>query len=376
MKRFLTRSAVLAGVSALALSAQGLAFASVAPTPDDTAAVSGGGVYALAHADGLTYVGGTFTKMGGKPRARVAAVRADGTVDPSFLPSTDGKVDALAVSSDGTTVFLGGTFTTVDGVPRANLAAVDAVTGQLLPDWSADTTGTSPDVKALTVVGDRLYVGGRFSGIDGTGRRKLVALDAATGDLVSAFRPQPNGTINEVKVSPDGSIVYAGGGFSTIGGQSRFTAGAVYADTGLATPFAPAVDGGNVVTAGLTPDGSTFFASTDNNTVFGFDTRLATAPPKWSTKMSGNTQAMACSDTELYIGGHFASNITQKLKRNFFASLNPATGLVTSWDPQATGGKMGVWALLIEGDHLHAGGVFSYFGTDPQRGYARFTGTP
>ncbi len=364
-----------ATVSALALvvAMPLMAYASVSSAPDSTAKVAGG-VFALAQAGDLTIVGGKFGKVGGKPRSNVAAIGVDGKVDPNFLPATDGKVDALAVSSDGSTVYIGGRFTTVNGVPRANLAAVDSSTGALIESWRADTGGLKPDVKALTVFGDRLYVGGAFGSIDGTGLGRLVALDTA-GDVDRTFSARANRTVQEVKVSPDGSIVYAGGAFTKLGGQPRFTAGSVFASTGAATSFVPTVDGGNVVTIGLSPDGSLFFASTDNNTVFAFQPGVSNSP-KWLVKMSGNTQAMAVSDTEIYMGGHFSQVITTKTKRAYFASLNTADGSVTSWDPQATGGKMGVWALLIDGSHLHAGGVFSQFNGVSQRGYARFTGSP
>lgn len=362
-------TAALVLVVAMPLTAQ----ASVSSTPEPTAAVAGG-VYALAQVGDLTIVGGKFGKVGGKVRSNVAAIGVDGKVDPTFLPATDGKVDALAVSSDGSTVYIGGAFTTVNGVPRANLAAVDSSTGALIESWRADTGGLNPSVKALTVFGDRLYVGGSFGSIDGTGLKRLVALDAA-GNVDRSFSARANRTVREVKVSPDGSIVYAGGAFTKLGGQSRFTAGSVDASTGNATSFVPAVDGGNVVTIGLSPDGSLFFASTDNNTVFAFQPGVSNSP-KWLVKMSGNTQAMAVSDTEIYMGGHFSQVITTKTKRAYFASLNTADGSVTSWNPQATGGKMGVWALLIDGTQLHAGGVFAQFNGVSQRGYARFTGSP
>ena len=226
--------------------------------------------------------------------------------------------------------------------------------------------------------GDRLYVGGSFGGsfggIGGTGLKRLVALDLA-GDVDRSFSARPNRTVQEVKVSPDGSIVYAGGAFTKLGGQPRFTAGSVFASTGNATSFVPQVDGGNVVTIGLSPDASLFFASTDNNTVFAFQAGVSNSP-LWSVKLSGNTQAMAVSDTEIYLGGHFSQVITTKDKRAYFASLNTSDGSVTSWNTLATGGKMGVWALLIDGSHLHAGGVFSRFDGVLQRGYARFSGTP
>jgi WD40 repeat protein len=323
-----------------------------------------------------TIIGGTFTAVGGKTRGNVAAVDAAGVVT-SFSPSTNGRVWAVAASEDGGTIFLGGTFTQVNGEPRANLAAVSAATGELLPSWQADTTGTTPDVKSLEVDGDRLYVAGRYGGIDGTTRKRLAAVSVSTGEVVTAFRPRADRTVNEIALSVDGDILYAGGGFTTLGGQPRQMAGAVFTATGDATSFAPTETGGNVVTVALSADGSRFFYSTDNNTLFAYDPAVSNNPA-WQIKTSGNVQAIAASGTDLYIGGHFSQIVTDKVKRYYFASLNPNTGGLLEWDPLATGGAMGVWALLIDRTHnkLHAGGVFSAFNGIPQRGYARFSGAP
>ncbi|MGH3346643.1 MAG: hypothetical protein ACRDO4_06645 [Nocardioides sp.] len=369
------RALAPAVVLGLVLSAQP-AYAGVSSTPDVTGQATGG-VYAIADAGDRTIIGGLFTRYGGRARGNVAAVDADGTVDTAWNPGTNGIVKALALSDDRSTVFLGGLFSTAGGQPRANLAAVDAVTGQVLAGWTADTGGTTPDVNSLAVKGDRLYVGGRFTRIDGTTRKRLVALDVASGDVVTGFKPAPNGQVREVVVSPDGSKVYAGGAFTTIGGQVRAARAAeLLASTGAVTSFNPSGDGGNAVTVEISPDGTRFFYSTENNTVFAYDPEESNSPV-WSRKFSGNTQAMAAGPSgELYVGGHFSQDTTSKAKRAYFASIHYGTGDLSTWDPNATGGKMGVWAFLIDGDKLHAGGLFRYFNGVQQRGYARFSGTP
>lgn len=369
------RALVPAVVLGLVLAAQP-AYAGVSSTPDVTGQAAGG-VYAIADAGDRTIIGGLFTRYGSRARANVAAVLADGTVDTAWNPGTNGIVKALAVSEDGSTVFLGGLFSSAGGQPRSNLAAVDAITGEVLADWTADTGGATPDVNSLAVKGNRLYVGGRFGSIDGTTRKRLVALDVVSGDIVTGFRPAPNGQVRELVVSADGTKVYAGGGFSAIGGQARAARAAeLLASTGAATAFNPSGDGGNAVTVEISPDGSRFFYSTENNTVFAYDLQGSNSPV-WSRKFSGNTQAMAAGPSgELYVGGHFSQDTTSHLKRAYFASIHYATGALSSWDPNALGGKMGVWAFLVDGDKLHAGGLFRSFNGVQQRGYARFSGTP
>ena len=340
-------------------------------TPDGTATVAGK-VLSLAAAGDLTIVGGLFTRLGTRARGNVGALLPDGTVDPQFVANVNGKVEAVAVSTDGSTVYIGGMFTTVNGVDRANLAAVDALTGAVLDDWSGDTGGTNPTVHSLTVHEDRLYVAGRYTGINQTGHSRLSAVDTASGDVVVGFDPRPDGPVREVVVTPDGTTVLAGGGFSRLGGATRTShVGAVDALDGSATAFDPVVDdSGGVVTVALSPDGSRFFFSTQRNRVFAFDWSTSNVP-SWMVRASGNTQAIAASDTEVYIGGHWSR--FQGLERPYLGSVDFDTGLPTSWDTKCSGGRMGVWALLIQGSSLHAGGVFSRFGSKPQRGYARFT---
>ena len=370
--------AVVTASAAVAVMTPGAAQASVSVTPDPTARVGGGGVFAIGHAGEHTYIGGLFTSVGGRARSNVAAINdLDGTVNLTFNAATNGRVLAVEVSEDGSTVFLGGEFTQVGGEPRTGLAAVDAVTGALLPDWQADTAGASITVASLAVAGDKLYVGGKFATIDGVGRPRLAAVNAGTGNVISEFRPRPAGGIREVVVSPFDGNVYVGGGLTALDGQPRLAAGAVDPDTGAPTAFSPTGSGGNAVTVDVGPDGH-FYYGTENNTLFAYDPNRATDAndPLWSTKTSGNTQAIEVVDDEMWIGGHFSQIVTEKIARPFLASLNPVTGKATTWDSQCTGGKQGVWALLHDGDDLHAGGYFSAFGSEQRPRYARFPDAP
>lgn len=366
------RALVVAATLALVVLPQS-AQAGVGTTTDATPRVNGT-VYAIAQVGDLTIIGGEFTKVGGAPRANVAAIRADGTLDPTFNPSPDGIVRALAGSADGTTVYIGGRFATAGGAARANLAAVDAATGLAVPTWVADTTGGSPLVQALATSGDRLYVGGTFSGIDGTGRASLAALDPA-GDLVTGFRSRANNGVKAVRVSPDGGTVYAVGAFSKIGGTDRpWGVGALQAASGDATAWNPAEGSDLTLTVGLSPDGSRVYFSTPDNRLFAYDTTSNT--PLWIRKTSGDTQAIHPTATEVYIGGHFSQIVTYKIKRTFLASLNAADGTVTPWDPNPSGGTMGVWAITPTPGSLSVGGTFTTMNGVERVRFARFPGTP
>ncbi|WP_432479231.1 hypothetical protein [Nocardioides sp. GXQ0305] len=359
---------------ALALLPQA-AQASVSESTDSTPRVNGP-VYAIAQVGDLTIIGGQFTTVGGKPRLNAAAIRADGTLDPNFVPDPDGIVRAVAGSPDGSTVYLGGRFDSAGGAARANIAAVSATSGAVLPDWQADTTGGSPGIHALAQAGDRLYVGGSFSGIDGTVRASMVALDTA-GNVVSGFRSRANGLVRAIRVSPDTTKVYAGGAFSKLGGADRpYGIGEILATNGDATGFSPSTGGALAITLGLSPDGSRLYFSTPDNMLYAYD--VASNAPAWSRKSAGDVQAIAPSATELYVGGHFSQFTigSAKVKRHFLASLNPGDGTMTSWDPDPQGGDNGVWAITLTPTALLAGGTFTTVDGVERVRFARFPGTP
>jgi hypothetical protein len=361
--------ALAAGLLALSVGVPGVAHASVSATPTKTAGLSGPAVYDLTVLDsGRVILGGDFTAIGAFARSNVGAILPTGKPDKEFAPTTNGAVRAVAASEDGSRVFIGGTFTEVNGQPRQNLAAIDAVTGALIPDWQADTTGNVPMVKSLAVSGNRLYVGGKFTGIDGSNKQKLAAVDVNTGDLVT-WNTRSNGNINEVRVSPDGATVWVGGSFTKIKGIVRSYFAGIDASTGDPTSFNRPADGGYVITVATNADGSWVYATTENNTIFAYRPAVS-SNPVWTTKLGGNTHTMAISPTEIYVGGHFGGTTP------FLRSLDFATGAPTTWNPGATGLKCGTWALVINGDNLHAGGCFTRFDGVQQRLYARFAGNP
>jgi hypothetical protein len=372
--RLRTLTGALAVGLTLIIGLQGPALASVSSTPTKTAGLSGEAVFDLVVLDsGRVILGGRFTGVGAFPRSNLGALLPSGKADQAFAPTTNGEVRAVAASEDGSRVYIGGSFTEVNGVPRQNLAALDAVTGALITDWQADTAGADPTVRSLDVSGNRLYVGGRFDGIDGTAKQKLAAVDVTTGNTV-AWNTWINGNVAEVRVSPDGQTVWVGGAFSKIRGLPRAYFGGIDATTGVPNAFSRDSWGGVVITVGLSPDGGTVYVASENNHLFAYD--WAASTELWRTRMSGNIQAIAASPTEIYIGGHFSSFADYKVKRPSLGSVDPATGAPTSWDTEATGLLGGGWSLVIKDSFLHAGGQFTHFHGVQQRLYARFAGTP
>jgi hypothetical protein len=345
------------------------ASASVSPTALTSAKVTGV-VYAVAQVGDRTIIGGSFTAVGGLPRSNVAAILSNGTVDPTFAPATNGVVYGVSGSEDGTRVFIGGDFTSVSGVGRADLAAVDARSGSIIGDWQADTDGI---VHTVAVRGTRLYAGGSFATIKGVSRKRLAAVDVATSVVNTGFNPWPSWTVKQIAVSPEGTKVYATGGFTSIGGAPRRGAAEVLASTGKATAFNPS-QGGVGIAAALSPDGTRFFFSTTDNRMYAYDPARANTPI-YTIQTGGDTQAIAVSTTEVYFGGHFTNITTFKTKRSLLASVRLTDGALTTWNPNLSG-YMGPWAIATSPTKLIVGGDITKVGTKATGPLAFFTGTP
>jgi hypothetical protein len=85
-----------------------------------------------------------------------------------------------------------------------------------------------------------VYAGGDFTSIGGQSRNNFAALDATTG-LATAWNPNAISSVYDLALS--GSTVYAGGSFSSIGGQTRNRLAALDTSTGLATAWNPNANG-------------------------------------------------------------------------------------------------------------------------------------
>ncbi|TDO50087.1 hypothetical protein EV643_105318 [Kribbella sp. VKM Ac-2527] len=330
-------------------------------------------VTTVALSGGAVMVGGNFSMLNGYPRTNAAAIRGDGSVDPSWNPSPNNTVYAVAATADGTRVFLGGTFTSVGPSARTYIAAVDAVTGATDPNWTKAANNT---VRALAVSGQVVYAGGSFTRAGGGDAIRIAALTVANGTPVPGFTAAaPNNTVKALLTSPDGTKLYAVGGFNAVGASSRPGAAQLDAATGALTSFAPSA-GGAGIAAALTPDGSRFYFSTTSNRTYAYDPAGATPNnPVHTIRTGGDVQAIGASATEIYVGGHFTNLPVEHLARMHAAAFSVSTGTATAWDP-GPDGIMGVWAISVTGSTVTIGGDFLKVGGKTQPGFARFGGTP
>jgi hypothetical protein len=195
-------------------------------------------VTAFAQAGDVMYVGGMFTAVARRgvtvadQRYLAAFDRRTGEWLSGFRPVLDGGVWDLVVTPQGRLV-VGGAFRTADGAARPGLVALDPVTGQVDPGWPirlANTVaGERVVVRALALLGSRLYVGGTVTSITGgagtaartASGRNLFRVDPGTAVPDTGWHPTLSTAPYQVLPSPAGDRVYAVGRFGTVNGAKK-----------------------------------------------------------------------------------------------------------------------------------------------------------
>jgi trimeric autotransporter adhesin len=381
------RFTMIGGLPRLSLAALNAADGSATLTfnPSVTGTVGNGVVNALARSGSTLYVGGSFNTIGGAMRNNIAAlslgVPLDGVAVPGFNPSPSysgcaacGSIAALAVSSDGATVYAGGLFDTIGGKSRNHFAGLNPADGTATP-FNPSPNG---NIFTLAVSSDSsiIYVAGGFNSsngspsIGGQARNYAAAVNAIDG-TATGFNPNPNAIVNAFGVS--GSAVYLAGYFSSLGGVVRHSIAAISATDGSVTSFDPnaaGFNGGTATVYSLAVSGSTVYAGgyfgsiggqsrtsiAALNTVDGSATSWDPSGHYFGGPAVVETLAVA-ADSTIYVGGIFTTIGGQT--RNNIAALNASDGTATTWDPNP---NSEVATLAVSGPFVYAGGFFTAIG--------------
>jgi hypothetical protein len=188
---------------------------------------------------------------------------------PDLTDMVNGKVFAMVRS--GNTMYIGGQFTRVlhsNGTvayAATNLAAIDLTTGQGIPTFAPPVTSstTTAVVRSLAVSSDgsALYVGGAFDSLGGQPVMNLGRINLTTGLADATFHPQVTGGIDFTIVygmllSP--TRLYFGGDFMSVDGKVKKRVAAVDL-TGTLDPNWKASAGSKVRTLAFSSDGNTIF---------------------------------------------------------------------------------------------------------------------
>ena len=366
--------------------------------------ITNGAAYKSAEANGMLYVGGSFTSVtaaagttptGTFTRNHILAFNAaTGSISTSFAPNVNGDVWAIVPS--GTSLYIGGSFSSVNGVARRGLAKIDATTGAV--DTSFNAALTSGNVTEAALVSGRLIISGTFP-------KKILAVNPATGANTGYINVAVTGSVASnagpvevyrFAVNPAGTKLVGVGNFTTVGGATHYrafmldlgsTAASVSAwnYTPLQQMCAASTLPDYMRDVDFSPDGSYFvFVSTGFVPLSGqvgialcdaasrFETaNLSPTRPTWINYTGGDTlHSVAVTDLAVYVQGHqrWLNNPQGRdnagpgaVSRPGIGAINTTTGLALSWNPtkdRGVGGKdllvtaRGLW---VASDTAHIG---------------------
>lgn len=305
-----------------------------------------------------------------------SATAVVGAVMAQALAGVTTAVPASAAGAPG-----GGT------LPMVNWATLER---EPIQQWGVVGLGTTtndpkPQVWDITEIGDRIFVGGTFTGVqlnafDATPVQPeayLAAFDRDSGEWISSFRPSFNATVYALEVAPDGSLL-VGGEFTEVNGVARSALVALDPMTGATrTTFGTAIGrlggGAAMVRELVISGGDLYVVGTFNQVVRGGTgywvyqaTRLRASSgeldPTWLPRPVGSGVWDVLVDKSrgwVHLAGYFSSVDAQPSTANL-VTVSEATGAVvggltpfTPNDPTQTWTR----ALGLANNRLYTGGA-------------------
>jgi hypothetical protein len=371
-------------------------------------------IRAMEVSNNTLFVAGVFSSIASQVRANVASFSLPSETLTSFattMTSLGASLYSLAVV--GNKVFVGGLFTNIGGFSRTNLACLNAQTGFTVSAWQANTNDA---VYAIVYFNDHVYVGGTFTNIKGLPRNYLAAADTLSGTLHS-FSPSLNGAVqcmtkgtfddylyvsgnftnfyttfllsNHMQeswplkatyyantLSMVGSRIFVGGSIASLGGANRTNLAAFSMQTGQLLEWSPTANARveaicNVKDSFLYIGGYFSMVNGVNRDYFAILNRNGTLN-NFVHFLNGHVRTIAYGgDSIVYVGGNFTnvSNLAPYISLvrscSKITAINFRTGRVQpSWNPTANND---VYSLLVDGNTLYAGGIFTAIGGQPRQ---------
>ncbi|TNM36346.1 PKD domain-containing protein [Nocardioides albidus] len=298
--------------------------------------ITGGEIWDIEVVGTRVYVAGTFTSIR-QPnngtivnQAFLAAYNwSTGQVDTGFRPIfTNGRVDAVEASPDGTKLYIGGNFGTVNGQPKKAIARLNPTTGAPIDAFTANANGK---VNELAVTNSTVYAGGRFSTINNVPRGALAALDGVTGaprtdfvnDITGGIGTNGELAVQRLKLTHDEGrllVVHTG---RQVDGKDRYGIAIINTRTNRLTPWKTTLWEDNLQFVGgiqriyggdIAPDDSYFVVTSGsggdrppiNDTVIRYELdEDSDAKPTWISRHFDSVYSVAATEAGIYIGGHF-----------------------------------------------------------------------
>lgn len=401
------------------------------PTPGHTALVPNtprtgqprittGEIWDIEVIGNRVFVAGTFTSITDSvgsvtQRYLVAYDYTTGRIDRTFRPTFNNGVSAVEASPDGTKLFVAGSFNTVNGVAMQKVASLNLSTGAPLASF-AFTRSTNNQVTALEATNDTVYVGGKFTRVNGVLLTGLAAANATTGAIDTGFDNQISGgigvdgtlTVQQLRLTHDESkllVVHTG---RRIDGQDRLGMALIDTSTKQLLPWRSRLWDDNIARVGgvtriyaadIAPNDEYFVVTSGSGGDFPpiSDTAIAypisggdNVQPLWISRAFDSIYSVAITEVAVYIGGHFAwiesptanqpwpglDNVgygtgqglsgyglgDQVVRREHLGALDPATGTALEWNSWSNSFE-GNKAMLATRRGLFVGGDGNLQGT-------------
>ena len=206
---------------------------------------------------GQIIVVGYFSEFNGVPRQGIVRLNADGSVDTSFdaqmAPGTTTGNSAIAYSVTGVSnnkLLISGSLGDFGGQPRAHIARLND-DGTIDTSFDTDLWPNYGSVSSVTVQPDnKLLVSGNLRLMStGTTDYQLVRL-LADGQIDTGFNTlaDPNHTVSDLRLQTDGKLVI-GGSFDDIRGTARENLARLLGDTSSASGTSGSVGGSGTGTS-------------------------------------------------------------------------------------------------------------------------------
>jgi uncharacterized delta-60 repeat protein len=344
---------------------------------------------ALYRYDNSLLIGGGFTKLDHGPiksssptRNRMARILADGSIDASFNPNFDNRVNTFITTTDGT-ILVAGLFSTLQ--PSNEATAINSrLVARLKPDGtyaSGYLVNIDGEVLTLAMQQDgKILMGGYFTTImygspSSTSYQSYLVRLNPNGSPDSTFYSGLNYAVTSISVQTDGKII-AGGYFDKVtpsGESFNITANHIarfYPDGSMDRDFISARLGGVTFSIPLS-DGKVLIGGSFLN--IGGVTRTYIAKISATGEVDSSfapvldgalISAYVMSDGRILIGGSFGTvnGVTQR----YVALLKADGSLDASFAPVLNGA---VRAFGVQSDgKLIIGGDFTMV-ADQTRGY-------
>ena len=311
------------------------------------------------------YIGGAFVSIDGTTRNKIASLNVNTGALQSFDTSIDnGQVWTLAIN--GNTLCAGGSFTVAEGVSRPYATEIDLTTG----DLSDRNFGFNSNIRSVLYLGNDLIFGGDFFWLQLQNQPRILSFDRTTLDLNDPISSGINSTVHEMEL--DGDILYFGGSFGLVSGENRLRVAAIDLTDNSLLAFNP---GANSTIEEIEKDGDllyfagsfTQFDGVNRNYVCAYDlnTEMVT---DWNPSSNSFVYDVDPNNGDVLLSGLYS-----------LLGLDGVSGLAkyntqSRTLDQLLGGTINssVYEILIDGDHLYAGGAFTNFGGESRNRFARY----